>query len=525
MSGALVTETKEVPHFRYTDGKTYLKEAPSPERTGSISRWSTGSPVHHPQGFEISEEEGHFTVSYMAKQLERTTECTTVVPRSRSEKRISSALDLARKITMYNNRYKTAEIIAQETAVSLSPSLRPRTPVQPYPYFPWQPKGDCLSSTKARLYESKPLKEQELRKSLSQMSLEERKMKKISQKNSKRNKVVSAAATEGTTRQQTNERSVKKTEVQQLEPKTNSQAPKGGRLPTTQLNGLDPRPQPQPLVGPRPMKKYTGNGQAPLNKNPTGVTPSAIDRFNPPLSKSTSTFSDTAHFTTCNPSLVSGRQSPVYVAVPVDRPPVKVKPKTHISTQDTVDISTINALRSKLLNVDDQGTLVTYALQNQDEEPCPSSSGSEKNGEPLVRGHAQFNSPQRKRHESKGVTMATGLIPWEDERIHHVGFVTGKRGRKSQSPVVSPGIVQIGQVLGEEGPISGDSKRTTGRHKAPESPPRNPEPGAAPSTISLTFQFNSGVSPREQSSSPPQRQPVFPPQLKNFFRPHGPPHR
>ena len=44
------------------------------------------------------------------------------------------------------------------------------------------------------------------------MSLEERKMKKISQKNSKRNKVVSAAATEGTTRQQTNERSVKKTE-------------------------------------------------------------------------------------------------------------------------------------------------------------------------------------------------------------------------------------------------------------------------------------------------------------------------
>ena len=59
--------------------------------------------------------------------------------------------------------------------------------------------------------------------------------------------------------------------VQQLEPKTNSQAPKGGRLPTTQLNGLDPRPQPQPLVGPRPMKKYTGNGQAPLNKIPTGL--------------------------------------------------------------------------------------------------------------------------------------------------------------------------------------------------------------------------------------------------------------
>ena len=62
------------------------------------------------------------------------------------------------------------------------------------------------------MYESKPLKEQELRKSLSQMSLEERKMKKISQKNSTRNKAVSAAANGGTTRQQTNERSVKKTE-------------------------------------------------------------------------------------------------------------------------------------------------------------------------------------------------------------------------------------------------------------------------------------------------------------------------
>ena len=38
--------------------------------------------------------------------------------------------------------------------------------------------------------------------------------------------------------------------------------------------------------------------------------------------------------------------------------------------------------------------------------------------------------------------MATGLIPWEDESIHHVGFVTGKHGRKSQSPVVSPGRLQ-----------------------------------------------------------------------------------
>lgn len=76
-------------------------------------------------------------------------ECTSPVLRlSRNENRISSALDLARKITMYNSRYKTAGIIAQETEFQPSPSLRPRTPVQPYPFFPWQPKGDCLSSTK-----------------------------------------------------------------------------------------------------------------------------------------------------------------------------------------------------------------------------------------------------------------------------------------------------------------------------------------------------------------------------------------
>ncbi|KAJ7373557.1 hypothetical protein OS493_011160 [Desmophyllum pertusum] len=71
----------------------------------------------------------------------------------------------------------------QETEpVQPSPTLRPRTPVQPYPYFPWQPKGDCLSSTKARLYEAKPVNEKELKKSLSQISLEEKKTKKVSQK-------------------------------------------------------------------------------------------------------------------------------------------------------------------------------------------------------------------------------------------------------------------------------------------------------------------------------------------------------
>lgn len=40
--------------------------------SASLGRWSVTSPPH-PQGFEISEEEGHFTVSYLAKQLERNT--------------------------------------------------------------------------------------------------------------------------------------------------------------------------------------------------------------------------------------------------------------------------------------------------------------------------------------------------------------------------------------------------------------------------------------------------------------------
>ena len=52
---------------------------------------------------------------------------------------------------------------------------------------------------------------------------------------------------------------------------------------------------------------------------------------------------------------MTGRQSPVYVAVPVDRPPVKLRSKTRVTAQDTNDISTINELRSKLLNVEDSG--------------------------------------------------------------------------------------------------------------------------------------------------------------------------
>ncbi|KAJ7373494.1 Cytosolic carboxypeptidase 2 [Desmophyllum pertusum] len=161
MSGVLVTESKEVPHFRYTDGTTYLKEAPSPERTGNLSRWSVTSPPQ-PQGFEISEEEGHFTVSYLAKQLERKQRMYICSSQGVETKKNQLCARFGAKITMYNNRYKTAGITGQETEpVQPSPTLRPRTPVQPYPYFPWQPKGDCLSSTKARLYEAKPVNEKD----------------------------------------------------------------------------------------------------------------------------------------------------------------------------------------------------------------------------------------------------------------------------------------------------------------------------------------------------------------------------
>ena len=84
-------------------------------------------------------------------------------------------------------------------------------------------------------------------------------------------------------------------------------------------------------------------------------TPSAIDKINPPLAKFNTNARETTRFTSSNLSAVSGRQSPVYVAVPVDRPPVKVKPKMHASEQDTIDISTINELRSKLIDVSNSG--------------------------------------------------------------------------------------------------------------------------------------------------------------------------
>ena len=84
-------------------------------------------------------------------------------------------------------------------------------------------------------------------------------------------------------------------------------------------------------------------------------TPSAIDKINPPLAKFNTNARETTRFTSSNLSAVSGRQSPVYVAVPVDRPPVKVKPKMHASEQDTIDISKINELRSKLIDVSNSG--------------------------------------------------------------------------------------------------------------------------------------------------------------------------
>ena len=49
--------------------------------------------------------------------------------------------------------------------------------------------------------------------------------------------------------------------------------------------------------------------------------------------------------------------------------------------------------------------------------------------------------------------MATGLIPWEDESIQHVGFVTGKHGRKSHSPGISPGRLRMMYERGRTGEL------------------------------------------------------------------------
>ena len=72
---------------------------------------------------------------------------------------------------------------------------------------------------------------------------------------------------------------------------------------------------------------------------------------NTPLPKSNSALNDIPQGTSrSNQSLVSGRHSPVYVAVPVDKPPMKVKLKGRAFAHDISDIATINKLRNKLTN-------------------------------------------------------------------------------------------------------------------------------------------------------------------------------
>ena len=126
-------------------------------------------------------------------------------------------------------------------------------------------------------------------------------------------------------------------------------------------------------------------------------------------------------------------------------------------------------------------TLVTYALQNQEEREEVGRSGSSKvnfswapsifftsyqqkkyyaqtvaskfsnvdnrffswqlgpNSSGSDRDHAPGNVTRWKGDEPNCVTMATGVIPWEDNSLQHVGFVTGKHGQKSQSPVTTTG--------------------------------------------------------------------------------------
>ncbi|XP_031575194.1 cytosolic carboxypeptidase 2-like, partial [Actinia tenebrosa] len=154
LSGVLVSEVKtEVPHFRYTAGSNYLNEVHSVSRNESISRWSTHSAEAHPQE---EEEEGNFTVSFLAKQLEKNKECT--VPRCKSDGRVASAaLELARKITTCNSRYKT-ESSPQVVPENDIPILRPASPGQLWNsntlWNPsWKPRGKFLSSTKALLHQ------------------------------------------------------------------------------------------------------------------------------------------------------------------------------------------------------------------------------------------------------------------------------------------------------------------------------------------------------------------------------------
>ena len=69
-----------------------------------------------------------------------------------TERHVSSAVDFARKVSVCSSRAKAlAPGPGQDLPAELqTPSLRPRTPAQPFPHYPWQPKGECLSSTKVR---------------------------------------------------------------------------------------------------------------------------------------------------------------------------------------------------------------------------------------------------------------------------------------------------------------------------------------------------------------------------------------
>ncbi|XP_074638713.1 uncharacterized protein LOC141897150 isoform X3 [Acropora palmata] len=564
-SGILVTETKEVPYFRYTDGSTYLKGTPSPETAANVGQWSSTSPVDQAHGFDLSDAEENFTVSYLAKNQEGTTDFSSVLPRSRSVQRTSSALALARKITMANNRRKKAEAVAQEAGLQSPSSFIPRSPVQQYPYFSWRQKGDCLSSTKARLYESKPLKEQGIRKSLSQISLDERKAKKASRKNFTWKRDVAGTTAEGKSLKTTHDSKVNKVEANELESKRGSQVVKNSQATATSQSRGDAKPtQYQSLVGPRSMTKYTDNGEKPFDSIPFDLDPSTTSyRLNhTSLPKSNSTLNDSPSVVSHgNTSLISGRQSPVYLAVPVDRPPMKVKLKTRAFEQDMSDIATINKLRSKLTNADHLGTLITHPA----EKAGPGSSSRGRDDGPMSNENTSYPSPSwRNKCDSSCVATETGsTIPWTDDSINLAGLVTENHFRNYQCPDVSPGTAHIGKGLEEDGPISGDCKRPITHHKEGSEAPKNHEPrmaqiakgrgedsaisdnsrepttrlkaagnlpqnqelGTAASKISLTFQSNCSVPPREQNLSPPQKSAVFPPQLKNFFRSYGPSNR
>ncbi|KAK2569276.1 Cytosolic carboxypeptidase 2 [Acropora cervicornis] len=527
-----------------------------------VGQWSSTSPVDQAHDFDLSDAEENFTVSYLAKNQEGTTDFSSVLPRSRSVQRTSSALALARKITMANNRRKKAEAVAQEAGLQSPSSFIPRSPVQQYPYFSWRQKGDCLSSTKARLYESKPLKEQGIRKSLSQISLDERKAKKASRKNFTWKRDVAG-----------------------------SQVVKNSQATATSQSRGDAKPtQYQSLVGPRSMTKYTDNGEKPFDGIPfdlclqyagyverkrtylrkeksaveacplyftakrTKEDPSTTSyRLNhTSLPKSNSTLNDSPSVVSHgNTSLISGRQSPVYLAVPVDRPPMKVKLKTRAFEQDMSDIATINKLRSKLTNADHLGTLITHPAEKA------VAVGAEMTDQcqmrtphiPVHRGGISAIpavSPRKLDRQFLGQTIALILLGLSLKIIFAItsalmchpgleedGPISGDCKRPithhkegSEAPKNhEPRMAQIAKGRGEDSAISDNSREPTTRLKAAGNLPQNQELGTAASKISLTFQSNCSVPPREQNLSPPQKSAVFPPQLKNFFRSYGPSNR